>query len=206
MYINFTPPSNDSIRAEWGTTVAPCPPEARLGYRAPIIRKFDARYATGCAKKIRVSAARFDVPSLAHYLSSRYAAGWNIGQFCLVPMQRFCARYDDPDTAASCSERWEVSQNDSGMFTAAAIWAEWEDPTNGQAVDSFSILTIATDDHAINNNVQRRVGNEQSLVVIPQVRRSGWLHATPQAAADSLLPFATALFQSDASRVRIERI
>lgn len=35
-----------------------------------------------------------------------------------------------------------ITLNDSGLFAMAGLWDEWTDPTSGELVDSFTIITV----------------------------------------------------------------
>ena len=106
-----------------------------------------------------------------------YRTPWRKRQFCLIPMQRFY----EPNYESGKAVQWAIQRKDKALFTVAGIWDSWTDPSSGEMLESFSMLTINADGHPIMGRFHKAGDEKRSLVIINDDHQEEWL----QAAKDS---------------------
>jgi putative SOS response-associated peptidase YedK len=196
MCVNFTPATPTSMQRLTGLEAPAYRPEAFPGYAAPMIRAVDVDAAQVA---LRVDTALFGlVPRWAKDRSfgkrtynarsetvaakPSYRMAWRQRKFCLVPMEQ-CF---EPCWETGRAVRWRIHRRDQAPFAVAGIWENWTDPSSGELVTSFSLLTINADGHAVMGRFHRPGDERRSLVVVPASRWTTWLCATTAAAGGML--------------------
>jgi putative SOS response-associated peptidase YedK len=168
--------------------------ETYPGYAAPIIR-------AGNGADFRVDLAVFGlIPAWSKDRSigkrtynartetvaekPSYRNAWRQQRYCLVPMERFF----EPCWETGKAVRWSIHRRDKAPFAVAAIWDRWTDRSSGEIVESFSMLTINADGHAVMGRFHRPGDERRSLVVVPHKQWQAWLTAEPSVADAMMLP------------------
>jgi putative SOS response-associated peptidase YedK len=209
MCVNFTPATPTSIQRMTGLEAPEYRAEAYPGYAAPVIRAVDVGAAD---VKLRVDAALFGlIPGWAkdrtfgkRTYNARsetvaekpsYRTAWKQRKYCLVPMEQFF----EPCWETGKAVRWSIHRNDREPFAVAGIWESWTDKSTGEVVDSFSMLTINADGHAVMGRFHKPGDERRSLVVVPAEKWNTWLSATTTSAAGMLEPMDTERFTSKAA-------
>ena len=211
MCVNFTPATPTSIQRMTGLGA----PEYRLetypGYAAPIIRAVDVEAAKIA---LRVDAALFGlIPGWAKDRSfgkrtynarsetvaekPSYRTAWRQRRFCLVPMEQFY----EPCWETGRAVRWRIHRKDGTPFAVAGIWESWTDRPTGEIVESFSMLTINADGHAVMGRFHRPGDERRSLVVVPASKWDAWLSASTTIAAGLFNEMDTSKFAAEAALI-----
>ena len=212
MCVNFTPATPTAIQRMTGLDTPEYRPETFPGYAAPIIRAVDVD-ATDV--KLRVDAALFGlIPGWAkdrtfgkQTYNARsetvaekpsYRTAWRQRKFCLVPMEQFF----EPCWETGRAVRWSIRRKDSEPFTVAGIWESWTDKATGEFVESFSMLTINADGHAVMGRFHRPGDERRSLVVVPADKWAAWLSATSITAATMHYKMDATEFTSESAQAK----
>lgn len=209
MCVNFTPATPASIQRMTGLGAPEYRPETYPGYAAPIIRAVDVDAANVV---LRVDAALFGlIPGWAKDRSfgkrtynarsetvaekPSYRTAWRQRRFCLVPMEQFF----EPCWATGRAVRWSIHRKDGTPFAVAGIWESWTDRSSGEIVESFSMLTINADGHAVMGRFHRPGDERRSLVVVPADNWHTWLSATTTHAASMFNAMYASEFAAEAA-------
>lgn len=208
MCVNFTPANPTALQRMTGRSPAnEYAPETFPGYAAPIIRGGGAE--SDGSVELRVDLAAFGlIPNWSkdRLIGRRtynarsetvaekpaYRTAWRKRQFCLVPMEQFF----EPCWETGRSVRWSIHRQNKEPFTVAGIWDCWTDPTTGEIVESFSMLTINADGHSVMGRFHRPGDEKRSLVVVPPDARHDWLRATTKQAAELLADMPCGEFEA----------
>lgn len=209
MCVNFTPATPTSIQRMTGLDAPEYRPETYPGYAAPIIRAVDVDAANVA---LRVDAALFGlIPAWAKDRSfgkrtynarcetvaekPSYRTAWRQRRFCLVPMEQFF----EPCWETGRAVRWSIHRKDGTPFAVAGIWESWADRSSGEIVESFSMLTINADGHAVMGRFHRPGDERRSLVVVPADNWQTWLSATTTHAASMFNAMDDSEFAAEAA-------
>ena len=68
-------------------------------------------------------------------------------------------------------------------FGIACLWDRWTDPTSGELVVSFSMLTVNADEHPVMNQFHKPEDEKRTPVIIAPELHDTWLSADPAQAA-----------------------
>jgi putative SOS response-associated peptidase YedK len=110
-----------------------------------------------------------------------YRSAWAARQWVLVPMQCFFEpSWEDAAANAGRPTRWRISQANDQPFAVAGLWDRWTDPTTGQVLGSFTLLTVNADGHAVMGRMHRPGEEKRMPVIVPPTRYADWLQASPQ--------------------------
>jgi putative SOS response-associated peptidase YedK len=107
-----------------------------------------------------------------------FRQAWSRRQWCLVPIQCFY----EPSYESGRVVRWRIERRDGAPFMVAGLWDRWVAPTTGEAVFSFSMLTINADTHPLMRRFHRPNEEKRSIAVVDLAQRDEWLTAAPDAA------------------------
>lgn len=190
MCANYTPPSPDRIKAQFGVgcSTPDYPAETYPGYVAPVVRLAeDGSGETEC-----VSACFGMVPAWAdrtlarHTYNARsetvarkpsFRHAYAKKQFCIIPAESFF----EPNYESSRAVRWKIAHHDQALLGIAGLW-EWR-PTGGkddQPLVSFTMLTINADTHPLMQRFHRPEDEKRMLVLLEPAQYEAWLHATTE--------------------------
>ncbi|CAN5267111.1 SOS response-associated peptidase family protein [soil metagenome] len=177
--------------------------------RAPIVRR-PAEFGSGddAVPSLEVVPAHFGLlPSFAkdiRYGVRTYNArietvtdlpsfrtAWSKAQHCIVPAS---AIYEPDWRSGQCIPTRFTLASDEPMGLAG-LWTSWRGP-DGQRVDSFCMLTINADEHALFRDMHRpdpkRPPNQQDkrmVVILPAAQFESWLDASPDRSMQFMRPF-----------------
>lgn len=144
---------------------------------------------------------------------------WQRGQRCLIPAWWYQEPYwgishADLMTAAPKSIPWHFRRADGQPWALAGLWSEWTDPTSGEVVPSYTMLTQLCDGHPVlalmhkpDAHLPADAQDKRSVVPIERTDWDAWLHGTVDE-AESLIrvPGAELLDHGPADRSRTERL
>jgi putative SOS response-associated peptidase YedK len=103
-----------------------------------------------------------------------YRGPWSRRQLALVPISCFF----EPNYESGKAVRWRIERQDGAPFTIAAIWDRWK-PRGAadEALHSFSLLTVNSDEHPLMRRFHKPGDEKRSLVIVPAEHREEWLQA-----------------------------
>jgi putative SOS response-associated peptidase YedK len=190
MCTQFTPTRNDRWVYEHLGVHLPeqsYPPEAFPGYAAPLVllnsqgqvsctlARFglvphwsrDAQAATQIGRKTYNARSETvaDKPS--------YRTPWRQRQFAIALLDDFF----EPNWETGRAVRWRIRRSDGQPMGVSSIWDRWTDPTSGEIVTSFSMLTVNADSHPVMGRFHRPGDEKRSVVVLEPRQFGAWLHA-----------------------------
>lgn len=207
MCTNYTPSTRHEITASrLGVLQLPpekWPDEVYPGYLAPVLTR-------GTGDALQCQVARFglvphwckdakqalDISRKTYNARSETAAqkpsfrsAWHKRQWALAPMSRFFEPcWEDSAANGGRAVRWQIGLTHGAPFAVAGLWEQWLGG-GGEAISSFTLLTVNADGHALMGRMHRP-GDEKRMPVILLPEQYGqWLNATPQTAMGMLQRF-----------------
>lgn len=115
-----------ALVAQWGLI----PPNSRT--RIPMLPN-GKRLSTNNARRERLATA------------PTYRDAWKRGQRCIIPAEH----YDEPFWETGKNIWWRFWRSDGQAWALAGIWSEWTDPSSGEVVTSYSMITQNCDAHPL---------------------------------------------------------
>ncbi len=120
---------------------------------------------------------------------------WQRLQFCAVPVQRFF----EPHYGTGKAQTWQIHRRDDEPFYLAGLWEFYGD-VFGDAVHSFTLLTINATQHPIMQSFHGPEDEKRSVVVLPNHRVEEWLSVkNPLAAREFFVLFDPDEFMSQSA-------
>lgn len=97
----------------------------------------------------------------------------SITKNCIIPLTGFY-EWRWLNTGGTKKEKYLITAVDYEIFCLAGIWNEWTNPSNGQKIKTYTILTIEADElMAEIHNSKKRMP-----VILTQEGEYEWLHST----------------------------
>lgn len=100
-----------------------------------------------------------------------YSKQWREGQLCLVPLQHFY----EPNYESGKAERWKIGMADGSLFAVAGLWKAWYDEDGEKVAQSFTQLTVNSDDHELMRRFHKPGDEKRSLIIVPRGEWDNWL-------------------------------
>lgn len=207
---NFVPTARD-LMLIFGIERAPFDfkAEAYPGYDAPIVRNIVRRSDDVSAGRECVPARFGLIPYWAKpediarlgkvaYNSRSETAGqkpmfktaWKRRQFCLIPVDAFY----EPNWESGKAVRWKIWMKDESPFALAGIWEHWR--RGDEVIESFTMLTVNADDHALMRRFHRTGDEKRMPVIIPPEDYDRWLNASTEEAFRMCQQYPAELLQA----------
>lgn len=121
-----------------------------------------------------------------------YKQPWARGQRCIIPALAFF----EPNWESGKHVPWRFKRSDGTPWGLAGLWNRWADPATGELLESYTMLTINADAHALMNRMHKpdpkrppHLQDKRSVVPIELPDVDTWLHA-PLAEAAQLVKLA----------------
>lgn len=203
MCTNYTPTRNDEWVAKHFGTVLPreaYPQETYPSYPAPIARLdrtgrvtvHNARFGLipHWAQDSAIGRKTYNARTETVAEKPSYRTPWRERQFAIALLDDFY----EPNWETGKAVRWRISRADGEPMGVASIWDRWVEPTTGEIVHSFSMLTVNADGHPVMGRFHRSGDEKRSVVVLGTEQFQCWLNADLKtAAALCLLPCVSLL-------------
>lgn len=118
---------------------------------------------------------------------------WKRSQHCIIPAE---AIYE-PDWRSGKAIATRIATTDGAPLGIAGLWSSWKSD-RGEAVHSFTMLTINAAAHSLMQNFHRPADEKRMVVILPPERYEDWLTAKPADSMDFMVPFAADNLQASA--------
>ncbi len=186
MCTNFTPTRNTQwVKDTLGVDIPlEFPAESYPGFASPIVVQSHQtqRVAVGLAKFGLIPAWAKDNKIARHTYNARsetasqkpsFRLAWRNRQFGLV----LCENFFEPNYETGRAVRWKIERADQQPFCIACLWDRWTDPSSGELIVSFSMLTVNADEHTVMNQFHKPGDEKRTPVIISPEYHGDWLGA-----------------------------
>ena len=186
MCTNFTPTKQASwVKERFGVDLPTgFPNESYPGFNAPLVVKSHktGRLACGLARFGLIPAWAKDEKISRHTYNARsetaaekpsYRTPWRQRQFGLVLVDNFY----EPSYESGKAVPWRIELDSGQPFGIACLWDRWTDPTSGELVVSFSMLTVNADEHPEMRQFHKPGDEKRTPVIIAPELHDTWLNA-----------------------------
>lgn len=82
---------------------------------------------------------------------SAFKHPWVRGQRCIIPATSF----DEPCWESGKNQWWQFRRRDAAPWGLAGLWSTWIDHASGEIVESYTMLTINADTHALMSRMHK---------------------------------------------------
>lgn len=110
-----------------------------------------------------------------------YRDPWRRGQRCIIPASDF----DEPNWESGKNVWWRFTRADDAPWGLAGLWNTWVDPSSGEQVESYTMLTINADSHPLMSRMHKPDPklppdrqDKRSVVSIESADVDQWLEGT----------------------------
>jgi putative SOS response-associated peptidase YedK len=209
MCTNYVPSTRQELAAQsLGVLELPYedwPDAVYPGYLAPILlRAPDAAAAAGLSLQCRlarfglvprwckndaqardISRKTYNARSETAFEKPSFRQPWAQRQWALAPMRYFYEPCWEPvDGQATRAVRWQIGMADQSHFAVAGLWERWEHAADGVVRESFTLLTVNADGHALMGRMHKPGEEKRMPVIVAPGHYAAWLTASVQNAAD----------------------
>lgn len=187
MCTNFTPTRNGQwVKEHFGVDLptSDYPVEAYPAYAAPIVVKSHQNGRVACglarfglipswAKDDKISRHTYNARSETVHEKPSYRNAWRQRRYGIALLDNFY----EPNYVTGKAERWKIELETKEPFGIASIWDTWTDPTSGELVTSFSMLTVNADEHPVMKQFHKLGDEKRTPVVLAPNQFDEWLSA-----------------------------
>jgi putative SOS response-associated peptidase YedK len=89
----------------------------------------------------------------------------------------------EPNYISGKAERWKIELASKEPFGIASLWDTWTDPSSGEVVTSFTMLTVNADAHPVMKQFHKPGDEKRTPVVLAPSQFDEWLSADQVKAA-----------------------
>lgn len=196
MCTNFTPTRNGQwVKQNFGVELPSqdYPVEAYPSYGAPIVVKSHKTDRTACglgrfglipswAKDNKMGRHTYNARAETVATKPSYRRPWKLRRYAIALLDHFY----EPSYVSGKAERWKIELETKEPFGIASIWDTWTDPSTGQVVTSFSMLTVNADAHPVMKQFHQADDEKRTPVILAPSQFHPWLSAD-EAVATSMM-------------------
>lgn len=121
---------------------------------------------------------------------------WRKVQRCIIPAD---AIYE-PDWRSGKAVPTRITRADGQPMGIAGLWSWWKSPA-GQAVHSFTMLTINADDHPLMRHYHKPSDEKRMVVILPEGAYEDWLTAPAEQGMRFMSAYPAAKLTTEAPAV-----
>jgi len=187
MCTNFTPTRKAPwVKEHFGIDLptSDYPVEAYPGYVAPIVVKShnSGRVACGLARFGLIPSWAKDEKISRHTYNARsetvrekpsYRNAWKQRKFAITLLDNFY----EPNYESGKAERWKIELAVKEPFGIASLWETWINPSSGEVITSFTMLTVNADEHPVMKKFHRLGDEKRTPLVLSTSQFNQWLSA-----------------------------
>ena len=111
--------------------------------------------------------------------SNNFRDAWMNAQRCIVPMMAF----HEVDWRSGKAVPTRIARVDGKPMGVAGLWERWMGP-EGEAVISYTLLTVSANSHALMHRYQRPGNEKRMVVILNEGAVDAWLSARPEKAKE----------------------
>lgn len=144
-------------------------------------------FATDMALKYATNNARFE--GVAH--KPVFRQSWGHGRRCIIPAWSF----DEPCWETGHNVWWRFERQDGAPWGLAGLWNAWTNPSTGEIVESYTMLTVNADAHPLMSRMHKpdpklspEGQDKRSVVAIEPADTMLWLRGSLEEAAGLVRP------------------
>ena len=216
MCTNFTPTRNNQwVKVQFNVDLpaANYPVEAYPGFAAPIIVQSQQTGRVACglarfgliptwAKDLKISRHTYNARSETVREKPSYRAAWKQRRYGIALLDNFY----EPSYVTGKAERWKIELASKEPFGIASLWETWTDPTSGELVTSFTMLTVNADEHPVMKQFHKAGDEKRTPVILAPSQFQQWLSAD-QAVATSMMSWESMpkLISQSSAQIRKEK-
>ena len=196
MCTNFTPTQNRVwVKQHFGIELptAEFPAETYPGYAAPIVvmSQQTGRIACGLARFGLIPGWSKDDKISRHTYNARaetasekpsYRTAWRQRRYGIAVLENFF----EPNYATGKAVRWKIELAPQEPMGIASLWDTWIDPSSGEVVTSFTMLTVNAEEHPIMNQFHKEGDEKRTPLVLAKHQFDAWLSAHTEQAHDMM--------------------
>jgi putative SOS response-associated peptidase YedK len=126
-----------------------------------------------------------------------FAPAWRAKQRCLIP----AAWYAEPNWETGRNVWWHLRRADGLPWFLAGLWSEWTDPSSGELVPNFTMITTNCDSHPLLRRLHKPdpklppdQQDKRSLIQIEPGDWKQWLHGPVEDALALIRPAPAEVF------------
>ena len=147
----------------------------------PDFEVVDARFGLlpGFATEVKYGTRTYNARSETVATLASFKGAWGQARHCIVP----CEAIYEPDWRTGTHIPTRFTAADGGTLGVAGLWQAWRTPT-GEWVDTFTMLTLNADDHALMRHMHRpdpkrppEQQDKRMVVILPDGLYEAWLDA-----------------------------
>lgn len=121
--------------------------------------------------------------TVAEKPSFRHA--WSKAQHCIIPADAFF----EPDWRSGKAVPTRIARRDGQPIGLAGLWSLWTNPSTGELVNSFTMLTINAAGHELMRNFHKPGDEKRMVVILPENSYQAWLEAPAKDSMDFMRPY-----------------
>jgi putative SOS response-associated peptidase YedK len=223
MCTNYTPSTRHEIAASrLGVGQLPpeqWPDEVFPGYRAPIVIRGEPgqpnqcivaqfglvpRWCRDTSHAQSLSRMTYNARSETVHSKPSFREAWREGKFAIAPMRHYFEPcWENVAHSRDRSVRWRIGVTGAELVSVAGLWERWIDPLSGECADSFTLLTVNADGHAVMGRMHKPGEEKRMPAIVAAGEETRWLQATASEAKDCLQPFDAALMFGEPDPLRV---
>jgi putative SOS response-associated peptidase YedK len=119
-----------------------------------------------------------------------FREAWKRGQRCIIPVDAFF----EPDWRSGNAISTRISGAEGQALGIAGLWSWWK-PASGDVIDSFAMLTINADGHALMENFHKPTDEKRMVVILPPERYQDWLEVPVEQTMEFMRAYPAGLLQ-----------
>ena len=109
---------------------------------------------------------------------------WRLARHCIIAAD---AIYE-PDWRSGRAVATRITRADGEPMGIAGLWSSWRSPA-GEQVHSYTMLTIAAQEHALMRCFHKPADEKRMVVILPEAGYGDWLDASALQSRDFLQPY-----------------
>ena len=182
------PPGGSHIYPTQFAPILRRPPERESGDQAvPDVEVIQARFGLlpGFAKEVKYGTRTYNARSETVASLASFKGAWAKARHCIVP----CEAIYEPDWRTGTHIPTRFRAADGGTLGVAGLWQPWRS-SEGEWVNTFTMLTLNADDHDLMKYMHRpdpkrppEMQDKRMVAILPEGLYEAWLDAP---AAESL--------------------
>ena len=125
------------------------------------------------ARDDKIARHTYNARSETVHEKPSFRDAWRHGQHAIIPIQAFY----EPDWRSGKAIATRISDASGEPMGVAGLWSQWREPSTGQMVYIFTMLTVNADHHPFMRQFHKPDDEKRMIVILPRGRYEEWLGA-----------------------------